>query len=128
MSEEQRDINRRVALALGWKEPRHEATCEPWGDGQWWEIDGVIKGPAHQDFCRDPAAADLVRLEIERRGWTWITRKVQGEGYAAGVFSGGALRDYHREESGISPHIALCLAFLAADEESKAAHLTDSAP
>lgn len=140
MSEELTDeeLNRRVAEVLGWRSgvdaggtrylfrPREAlgngtvldstliadgAECRWYGGaGSWFRI---------PDFSRDPAAADLVRQEMDRRGWSWNTRKAKG-GYSAGVHIGNSLRDYHREESPLSPHHALCLAFLAAVDAEKA--------
>lgn len=60
-------------------------------------------------FTTDPAAADLVRQEIKRRGWKWIVSG--GDFYKANIWGEGIEAISYE-----SPHHALCLAFLAAVE------------
>jgi hypothetical protein len=145
-NEEAQEINRRVAVKLGWrwlrtskpgnrvyhadfKRPCDVAPCVDWvewtateeeayadalkaGDNPYWGV---------PDFCTDPAAADLVRVEIERRGWDWDTQGYTRDGgtrfYSVTIGRMGALRNmFQRGRSEVSPHHALCLAFLAACE------------
>lgn len=104
-TEELRDIDKKVAIELGWK----------WQNPPW--------------YSTDPADADLVRLEIERRGWDWYSQcSHTGKGicYEATVghpewpesYRKGVFAD-RTKLSTDSPHVALCLAFLAACEASK---------
>jgi len=128
--QEKTDLNRRVAVALGYK---------PVETGSGWVLvgtfgarvtpPGVFYTTADMawedcpDFCTDPAAADLVRLEIERRRrdqsassrWCEAT-KVQR--YRHFIKE----RDGHEVGEGVSmesPYHALCLAFLESDEAEK---------
>lgn len=146
MTDDQRDINRRVALAMGWrvevgtyKSSRGEVPCytlicgdgsavlgrrgNVWGWGRCCnEEDAWVQVP---NFCADPAAADLVRLEIVRRGWMLTRIDYRSERpmpaypsqHRAQIHTG-----HIKHDDGIwgmsddSPHMALCRAFLAACE------------
>lgn len=118
--DELREINFRVALALGWKVPL-DGEGNPWAEGSWWVIDGVTKAPLHQDFTSDPAAADLVRQEIERRGWLWSVGPWEEKRYCS-VVTGGTYRcskpPYGIASADEWAH-ALCLAFLTAHDAQK---------
>jgi hypothetical protein len=128
MTDEQREINRRVAVAMGYDVLKDPYTT--WGY--------YLKPPAGRPdhvtprstpeaawrtcpgFCTDPAAADLVRLEIERRGWLWsIDPGIEGTKRYFCCVSGGTPRcsepPYARVD-GDSWMETLCLAFLAACE------------
>lgn len=98
MSEEElRGIDNRVAVEFGWK----------WRNPPW--------------YTTDPADADLVRFEIERRGWVWSIGPWEDGKYICNV-SGGTYRcskPPYGIVQGDSPHIALCLAFLAACDATK---------
>lgn len=125
MENEKREINRRVALALGMAITLFDTdgvtkVGEMWayekrilGLGTWYDL---------PDFCTDPAAADLVRQEIERRGWELIQRAlIRPKLYDATIVHLGVPADeqHHKTSGGAdlnSPHMALCLAFLAACE------------
>ena len=150
------EINRRVAMAMGAKaftvpcvlghelHGRYYVTytsksiihrvVEPWRikAGQYEPYtEEMLKAHGLErdipNFCTDPAAADLVRQEIERRGWEWDTeaRWVRGViGWDACVCiqpsdSGDSIRWKHSVNS---PHEALCLAFLAACDAAKEAN------
>jgi hypothetical protein len=80
----------------------------------------------YPDFCTNPASADQVRLEIERRGWEWFVgnlsnymRGREGKYYARVENEPGSdgPKCFFSDES---PHHALCLAFLAAHEATEA--------
>lgn len=136
-TDEQSALNRRVAEALGYAV--EETHSSPRTDGNalcyWLRRNGVAgdnstgvygwgryptpEGAWGQipNFCTDPAAADLVRQEIERRGWWWATQNflyTEGEGksHQATIIAGTKPFRARCE----SPHHALCLAFLAAHD------------
>jgi hypothetical protein len=99
-------------------------------------IEGVTKAPVHQSFCNDPAAADLVRREIERRGWM-LTRIDYRSERPLPAYPSQHRAQIHighiKHDEGIwgasddSPHHALCLAFLAACEaEENTTEITDT--
>jgi hypothetical protein len=123
------EINKRVALAMGWRWQEGEPTDDGgggWIDAMWRTRDDK---PVYSSgmFCTDPAAADLVRIEIERRGWWWRSVYADMNGsraplpnYACAI-GGKFLEGTEHEYDGIyrragSPYHALCLAFLAAHE------------
>ena len=119
--EEEKALNERVALALGWKKMRVGWWIAPatsrWRGGQ--------GGPV--DFISNPAAADEVRLEAERRDWEWAMGREDslcpGRGWWASVeVPGTPGNDDVRitESSSLSPWHALCLAFLATCEAQAA--------
>lgn len=122
--EEKAALNRRVAVAFGW-EVKQGATGWRWFKDQIPVSDTrPTKGSAERhvpDFATDPAAADLVLQEIERRGWDINTSNETRRGtrsYSAEVNWQGAIEKAHRQEGRSvnyeSPYTALCLAFLAA--------------
>ena len=145
------EINRRVALALGWRTvvmPYNQLLAHrliAWipasrfaVESAWFQ--GAEEIPANADhqgltealgyecprFCTDPAAADLVRLEIERRGWEISLSMVpctEGPSWYAEIdvepFAEPPGPSVSGPTEGIrNPHHALCLAFLAATEQS----------
>lgn len=117
------EINRRVAKRLGIlgtsvqdKDGAVNIIREKdiFGDGKIRRISQWV------NFCTDPAAADLVRLEIERRGWEWTLNR-SGAAWEADVCHPDYPEDSNASGdatavSSVSPHHALCLAFLAATE------------
>jgi hypothetical protein len=133
MTDEQREINRRVAVKLGYR-----AVCITERDV--WH--GTIRGMVPEEvlvgvsprpggnagmpqeippFCNDPAAADAVRIEIERRGWGMSADEYldADDGYrfrewGVVVPAKPKGRAYYRRGEG--RYDALCLAFLAACE------------
>ena len=107
-----RELDEKVAKVLGWKQSElHPHWWMPPGAKRWHTI----------NFTSDPAAADLVIKEIERRGWEWeVSRYLTG--YCADVQergSDGAILWNHPTDSAESQWHALCLAFLAAVEATK---------
>lgn len=146
-----RDIDKRVAEALGsrwirtWKEriggekvffhasfknPSTLPDCVKWEPWTGTEEDAFADAlKAGRDPYRDVyrystfPAADLVRLEIDRRGWQYAIGSEQGDDLAGMYWSWVRADktkpyDYHSEIAD-SPHVALCLAFLAACEATK---------
>ena len=140
--EEKRDLNRRVALALGWNQVKAGYVDKWRGTIMGWTVESVDTGISPKaggnagmpeevpDYCTDPAAADLMRVDIERRGWRWAT----GSDVLASFIENGMVYpmphyaniwaevpEWHRfGAAGESPYHALCLAFLAACEAEKA--------
>lgn len=110
------EINRRVAQNIGGRVI-----------GDFWHrrSEGVFMGAIPlPDFCTDPAAADLVRQEIERRGWDWDAQAYVHDGgtrrYATVIGRMDAKENmFSRGRSESSSHMALCLAFLAACDAEK---------
>lgn len=136
MTDEQRDINRRVAVNLGWRwvrltfvssfesrvtirfmPPTFKASVTTGVD----YLNVAGEPESHDEdfrllppYCTDPAAADLVRQEIERRGWDWWVYRFDGVYHSdVTVPIEGGKQEYTRDDNN-SPHMALCLAFLAA--------------
>lgn len=125
-TDEQSALNRRVAEALGY-------SAAEMGRGWVLALHGVPvsilrfseeSGAWSQcpDYCTDPAAADLVRQQIERRGWEWFSgssvncdKVRQGKYYAQAEAEPGSM-EVKVFFSNDSPHHALCLAFLAAHD------------
>jgi hypothetical protein len=145
------EINRRVAVAMKWSGLEDAETClsemhpaETWADeytataSGWYGWEPGAKGVSSAggfisecadkvptpDFCRDPAAADLVRLEIERMGWMLTRIDYKSERslpaypsqHRAQILTGGVLSEGHWGADDERPGRALCLAFLAACE------------
>lgn len=128
LTNEEAHINRRVAVALGYSVQEHQRGNRsgfrvmrheiPQGITLWARESGAWSGIP--DFCRDPAAADLVRQEIERRGWDWWVYRFDGVYHSdVTVPIEGGKQEYTRDSHQF-PHHALCLAFLAAHEVTKA--------
>jgi hypothetical protein len=107
-----REIDKRVAVELGWSD-----IYEPQDLGMGYDVVGTH--PQGDQFpipkySKDAIYAEVVRQEIERRGWTWWLWKNKSpkKGWVATVDIEPHFEYYG--ESTYSPHIALCLAFLAA--------------
>lgn len=114
-TEERYEFERRVALAMGWTQT-HGACGRPPGKG----IDYPSEFFPH--FAKDPAAADMVRQEIGKRLWDYkVQSTVLAEAryrYQAQILciAGFPICAWQYADS---PHVALCLAFLAACEAPK---------
>ena len=120
------EINKRVAEALGWGVSQSVTGSWRWFCGQIPKTDAKPTRESAErnlpDFCRDASAADLVRQEIERRMWEWDTetRLVAGvrSWWACATATPSDAGDSTRwKQSLSSPHMALCLAFLATHDE-----------
>lgn len=122
------ELNRRVAVLLG-QGPQKEAGCNLWtykggtsAHPIFWASEEKVWGEC-PDFATDPAAAELVRQEIKRRGWELTSRDmppvlpmqpewgfdvtIRGDDISLGS------RSYY---GNTSPYESLCLAFVAACE------------
>ncbi len=112
---EKYEINRRVALAMGWS---HLTIDRP--QGWYGHKPGEKKLSPLPDFSTDPAAADLVRQEIERRGWSYSIYCDLPDTHKWSVYLKNKDAERHYSvgyaHSNVSFHHALCLAFLAAHE------------
>jgi hypothetical protein len=86
------EINRRVAVAV--------------------EYDERSRIPS---FTHDSGAADFLRREIDKRGWDCYIYGMKGRHWTVAISDDVGLLG-SPSQSNISPHIALCLAFLAAIE------------
>ena len=120
-TDEQIALNRRVAEALGWS---HFTINAPAGwYGRPYHPAGKRQLEPLPDYCTDPAAADLVRQEIERRGWgcrlDYPCVGIVGEeerGWSCFIWN----EEFEECACGkSSPYHALCLAFLAAHDATQ---------
>ena len=117
---ERREIDKRVAVAMGWV---WQPLDDEWHDPQWLLPDGTSAMSGGR-YTTDAAAADLVRVEIERRGWYLIRHDYISSRplpaypaqHRASIYRGGLVENGIWGVSDDSPHLALCLAFLAAVE------------
>jgi hypothetical protein len=129
--DEKRDLNRRVAEAMGAEfRVLHGGVGQNHATGKPYPVEfPQVRLPGHAtwkaveyNFCADPAAADLVRLEIERRGWIWsIDPGINDKRYFCYV-SGGSPRCAHGPygmAEGNEWTEALCLAFLEAVADAR---------
>ena len=126
-TEELREIDRRVGEAIS-ELPVNEMPIDlidsnimlVLADFWFWQ-DSTFEIVPLPHFTTDPTAADLVRQEIERRGWMWELGNTQviPPGWVAFVTPNSAQIRAHCSISDGSPHTALCLAFLAACEAQK---------
>jgi hypothetical protein len=116
MTDEQREINRRVALALGGTKIAFYPS-----EGWYWNPPGSEVFYPMPNFCNDPAAADLVRIEIERRGWLWAFGIAHDGSWGCvnvplpdSEFNRSNFRQFFRND--VTPTVSLLSAFLAACE------------
>lgn len=126
-NEEVQEINRAVALAMGWRWQEGEPTDDGgggWIDPMWRDRDDE---PTYSSglFCTDPAAADIVRIEIERRGWDLqirISCTPLGTQYVVGIdaegehYSAADIKSLTNQQWQNGLGRSLCAAFLAAHE------------
>lgn len=90
------EINKRVAVLMGAEfKTFHGGVGQDCKTGKPYPVEfpsvrlpGHTKWTAEYPFATDPAAADLVRLEIERRGWLWVVRRGQDGNYWGGSLCG----------------------------------------
>lgn len=145
-TEELREIDKRIAVELGWKAEPYTMMCGVNKDiavpvCQITRPDGSVESDAlagsvasafnwiagNYPYSSDPSAADLLRLEIERRGWGWsMLMATSCPSYIAEVHviprdKSTWLDPFDFSGDGDTPHIALCLAFLAACDATKEA-------
>lgn len=135
LTNDEAQINRRVAVALGYSVQEHQRGNRsgfrvmrheiPQGITLWARESGAWSDIP--DFCRDPAAADLVREEIERRGWMLIRYDYASKrplpAFPSQHRANITTHLYDPGYWGMSddlPTLALCMAFLEAHEASKA--------
>lgn len=121
--DEKRDLNRRVAVALGW-EVKQGVTGWRWFRGSipasyTWPTRGAAERHV-PDFCADPAAADIVKARMKERGWHYKSG-VMGSGAFAQVDTREPLYLMREALGQDTEEMALCLAFLAACEAAKKA-------
>ena len=145
---ERRDMNRRVAVAMGWKwiKTRKNLQCGPpivfhasfkHPDSlpscvQWEEWKGTPE-EAHAEalkaggdpywgvppYCTDPAAADLVRQEIERR-WGHYYEAIDPFTRRVSISPKGRVRILLSRHPDYELFVLRCEAFIAACEAEKA--------
>jgi len=126
--QEKAELNRRVAVAMGWQSIRETERDVYRGNVLGFATTSVTVGISPRaggnagmpeeipDFATDPSASDLVRQEVERRGWRYFIQRWE---------NGWDMEIYHDNfsdvfvRSGESYYEVLCLAFLAAVDAEK---------
>lgn len=125
------EINRRVAVLLGWSSRFNYSTeiwwlLDPEGHSVGNSNDGDLAWCHAPDYCADPAASDLVEQEMRRRGVMYemkyfppdpTTNYLGEQGCSWKINPWGNW--IGTSEWAETTRIALCLAFLAADIASK---------
>lgn len=137
-TEELREIDKRVAVEMGWRVVEKETPRFARNKYKVVDSEGNLQYSAPNEeacwswgcpyFTTDARAADLVRLEIECRGWSLVRLDYLSKRPLP------AYPSQHRAQVSVecdkgdcqywgtsddSPHVALCLAFLAACEANK---------
>ncbi len=129
--EEFREVDKKVAVELGWTDISEDEAVhhfQGFFDVVGTHPDGDILPVPRYSTCAQ--SADLVRIEIERRGWEWlfenrylndgtmhyeatVTHPQWPESRGVGIFPD---IDCVSKDS---PHVALCLAYLKACEATR---------
>lgn len=118
--QEQDTLNLSVAKAMGWEVGPSLTNAWRWFQGQTPKSDAWLSRESAERhvprFCADPAAAELVRQEIERRGWdVFDYNEIHNGTRQYQCYIRRDAEEYlGTGDSANSPHEALCLAFLAA--------------